>query len=163
MTSFSIGDKAVYPAHGVAEVMAIEEKEISGTSHHFYVLRILDSELKVMVPVINTDNVGLRSIISAQEAQEVIDVLKDKSDVSSRNLTWNRRYKAFMEKINCGCAIKIAEVLRDLYALQSTKGLSFGERRMFDTAKSLLVKELSLAKEVDEPEIEGEIEEIFTN
>ncbi len=157
--SFDVGDMAVYPAQGVAEVVGVEEKEISGNLHRFYVLRIVDTDMRIMVPLTKATEVGLRQIIGEEEIQEVFDILREK-EVHVDKQTWNRRYRGFMEKIKTGSLFEVAEVYRDLYRLKSTKTLSFGERRMLDTAKNLIVKELSVARKINETKMEREIERI---
>lgn len=158
--TFSVGDNAVYPGHGVGEVTAIETKEIFGNKQTFYTIKILESGMKIMIPRDNVENVGLRPIISRQEAGEVIDILKQK-DVKIDNQTWNRRYREYMEKIKTGSVYEIAEVLRDLFLLKVDKELSFGERKMLDTARGLLLKELSLATGRTELESQEEVRAIF--
>ena len=159
---FKVGDKAVYPAQGVAEVISIEEKDIAGARQRFYVLRILDTDRKIMVPVTNAGAVGLRQVISEIEIREIFDILRERT-VAFDNQTWNRRYRGFMEKIKTGSLFEVAEVFRDLYRLKSTKPLSFGERRMLDTAKNLVVKELSIARGAPEAKIERELERVFVH
>lgn len=154
---FQIGDKAVYPAHGVAEVTAIESHDVGGDKQSFYILRILDNGVKVMIP---TGTNGLREIMSPSEVEEVFDVLREK-EISVESTTWNRRYREYKDKIDSGDPKQIAEVLRDLYLLKTDKDLSFGERKMLDTAKSLLVKELSIARDQTEDEVEAQFVEIF--
>jgi CarD family transcriptional regulator len=160
MTSFNVGDNAVYPGHGVGQVTAIETKEILGSKQTFYTIQIVESGMKIMVPRNNAKTVGLRPIISKGEAAQVLDILRD-TDVKVDNQTWNRRYREYMEKIKTGSVFEIAEVLRDLFVLKVDKELSFGERKMLDTARSLLLKELSLATSTDELRREGEIAAIF--
>jgi CarD family transcriptional regulator len=157
---FRVGDKAVYPAHGVAEVLGIESREISGAKKKFYILRIVETGLKVMVPTDNVDSVGLRDVITSSEAEEVYEILRTK-DVAIDRQTWNRRHREYMEKIKTGSVYEVAEVLRDLSILRTDKDLSFGERKMLDTARALLVRELAVAKHRKEREIEQEIERIF--
>jgi len=157
---FAIGDKAVYPSHGVAAVIGIESKEISGKIHSFYVLRTIETGLRIMVPTDKTDQVGLRPIAKKAEIEEMLDVLRDE-EVHIDRQTWNRRYRGFMEKIKSGSLIEVAEVFRDLYRLKGLKSLSFGERRMLDTARQLVVQELSVAKNVDLPSAQRELEAIF--
>ncbi|HBF13010.1 MAG TPA: CarD family transcriptional regulator [Deltaproteobacteria bacterium] len=159
---FKVGDMAVYPAHGVGEVTGIESREISGSKQIFYVLQILDSGMKIMVPTTNVNAVGLREIISESEVKAVYAILKER-DVAIDNQTWNRRYREYMDKIKTGSVYEIAEVYRDLSLLKSEKELSFGERKMLDTAKNLLVKELAFAEDCDEDEIEEKLEDIFAD
>jgi len=157
---FKIGDKAVYPAQGVAEVVSIDTKEIMGTSQTFYVLRVLDSDKKIMIPVQKVDDVGLRQIINDGGVDEVYDILRER-DVDLNTQTWNRRYRAYVEKIQTGSPFEIAEVLRDLNLLKAYKTLSFGEKKMLDNAKRLLVQELAIAKESNEDAVADELETIF--
>ena len=157
---FRIGEKAVYPAHGVAEVIGIEKKEINTTVCSFYVLKVLATGMQILVPKEKADQVGLRPVATSAEIEEVFDILREK-DVHIDKQTWNRRYRGFMEKIKTGSLFDVAEVYRDLYRLKSSKVLSFGERKMLDTARSLLIKELSLAKECTEDEIEADLKKIF--
>ena len=159
--TFKIGDKAVYPAHGVGEVTGIEECKICGDNQTFYILRILENNMKIMIPINNVRQVGLRGIIDSKTADNVFQVLKER-EISVDNTTWNRRYREYMEKIKTGSIYEVAEVLRDLYLLKHDKDLSFGERKMLDTAHTLLIKELSLAKAIDEDQIEREFQSIFS-
>jgi CarD family transcriptional regulator len=161
MLQFNVGDKAVYPAQGVAEVVGIDQKEISGKIQKFYVLRVLDSDMRILVPVDKAEQVGLRSVVQEDQIKEVYDILKDK-ELHVDKQTWNRRYRGFMEKIKTGSLFEVAEVFRDLYRLKETKTLSFGERRMLDTAKNLIVKELSVAKNSTEAKVEKELERLFS-
>ncbi len=157
---FQVGDVAVYPAHGVGEIKSIESREISGSKHTFYILQILDNGMKIMVPTKNINAVGLREIIGGEEVEAVYLILKER-DITLDSQTWNRRYREYMDKIKTGSIYEIAEVFRDLMLLRSEKELSFGERKLLDSAKNLLVKELAFAEERDEDEIELTIQEIF--
>ncbi len=159
---FKIGDKAVYPAQGVTEIMGIESMEISGTQHTVYVLRVLDTNRTIRIPVNKISSVGLRSVIQGEEIDEVYGILRERPGKFDQQ-TWNRRYRRYLEKIKTGSVYDVAEVLRDLYLLKYDKNLSFGERKMLDTARSLLVKELSIARESAEDAVERELEEIFAD
>lgn len=159
-SEFAIGDKAVYPSQGVAEVVGIEQKEISGKMQRFYVLRVLESDNRIMVPTDKSGHVGLRRVAGEEEIHEVREILRDK-EVHLDRQTWNRRYRGFMEKIRSGSLFEVAEVFRDLYRLKGLKPLSFGERRMLDTARGLIVQELSVAREEDEHKIEQELNQLL--
>jgi CarD family transcriptional regulator len=124
------------------------------------VLKILDNGMKIMIPINKVNQVGLREIIDDDDVRQVYTILKQK-DIAVDSTTWNRRYREYMEKIKTGSVFEIAEVLRDLYLLKGDKDLSFGERKMLDTARSLLIKELSLAKVCTEDEIESDLKKIF--
>ncbi len=159
-TTFKIGDKAVYPAHGVGEVTAIENREISGQEQTFYILRILENGMKIMIPTNNVRQVGLREVIGKDKVDKVFRILRQK-DLSVDTTTWNRRYREYMEKIKTGSVFEVAEVLRDLYLLKSEKDLSFCELKLLDTARALLVKELAVARNCDEEDVEKEFKKIF--
>ena len=160
LVDFIVGDHAVYPGHGVGEVVAVETKEILGSKQTFYSIRILETGMKIMVPKDNAQTVGLRPIVSKTEAAKVIEILKE-TNVKIDNQTWNRRYRDYMEKIKTGSVYEIAEVLRDLFLLKVDKELSFGERKMLDTARNLLLRELSLATSTDEMKKQEDIAAIF--
>ena len=160
-SEFGIGDMAVYPSQGVAEVMGIEQKEISGKIQRFYVLRVLETDNRIMVPTDKSDQVGLRRVAGKEEIGEVKQILRER-DIHLDRQTWNRRYRGFMEKIRSGSLFEVAEVFRDLYRLKGMKPLSFGERRMLDTARGLIVQELSIAQSTDETKIEQELDLILS-
>lgn len=157
---FRVGDMAVYPAHGVGKINSIETREISGDEHKFYILKIMDNGMTIMVPTSNVRHVGLREVIGQSEVDIVYDILKER-DISIDNQTWNRRYREYMDKIKTGSIYEVAEVLRDLSILRYQKELSFGERKMLDMARSLIVKELSVAQAMIEDDVEDSINEIF--
>jgi CarD family transcriptional regulator len=157
---FNIGDMAVYPAHGVGVIEKVESQEISGCRQDFYVMRILDNDMIIMIPTGNVNNVGLREIIGQTEVPRLYSILK-KRDVVVDNQTWNRRYREYMEKIKTGSVFEVAEVYRDLLMLKVEKELSFGERKMLDIARNLLVKEVSIAKNVGEEQVEKDLDKIF--
>ena len=160
VSEFKVGDKAVYPAQGVAEVVNIEERDIAGARQRFYVLRILDTDRRIMVPVKNAQTVGLRQVISEEEILEIYEILRERN-VAFDNQTWNRRYRGFMDKIKTGSIYDVAEVMRDLYRLKAEKALSFGERRMLETARGLIVKEIAIAQGKSDEGVLQDIEAIF--
>ena len=114
-----------------------------------------------MVPVDNEKAVGLRRVVNKDTVLKVYAVLKERSDMPADKQTWNRRYREYMEKVKTGCVMEVAKVFRDLYLLKTDKELSFGERRMLDTTKNLLVKELSIARRWTEERIEAELHKIM--
>ncbi|MFQ5900592.1 MAG: CarD family transcriptional regulator [Thermodesulfobacteriota bacterium] len=157
---FNVGDVVVYPAHGVGVVESIEAKEISGTTHTFFILTILGNGMTVMVPVDNAELVGLRDLVDKKTVTRVYDILRDK-DAPPDTQTWNRRYREYMEKIKTGSILEVATVLRDLYLLKFDKELSFGEKKMFDTAKNLLVQELSIVNKTTSSKVEEELHDVL--
>lgn len=158
---FQVGENAVYPAHGMTVVKRIEEKDVGGKKKSFYVLQVIENQMTIMVPTDNAASVGLRGVITDKDVKKVYQILK-KRDVKIDQTTWNRRYREYMEKIKTGSVFEIAEVLRNLFLLRHSKDLSFGERKMLDHAKNLLVKEISIAKKTSEDEVEREIQTIFS-
>ncbi len=162
MAIFKVGDNAVYPSHGVGVVRGVQEKDVAGRKKYFYILQLLENGSTILIPTDKVKDVGLRSIITKKDVPKIYKILRAE-ETATDSQTWNRRYREYMEKIKTGSIYEIAEVLRDLYRLKTDKDLSFGERKMLDTAKSLLVKELSLAQKIKEETIEDEIKEIFEN
>ncbi len=159
-TAFKIGDKAVYPAHGVGEVTAIENREICGEEQTFYVLRMLANGMEIMIPTTNLRQAGLREIISKENVSKVFRILR-KKELSVNAGIWNHRHREYLEKIKTGSAFEVAEVLRDLYLHKNKKDLSFCELKLLDTVRSLLIKELAIAKNCEEVTVEDELERIF--
>ena len=159
---FKIGDLAVYPAQGVGIIERIEQRKISGCQVDFFVMRILENNMIIMIPSSNVANVGLRQIIDRKEVSKVFSILKARDICVDDNQTWNRRYRDYMEKIKSGSVYEVAEVYRDLTNIKQDKELSFGERKMLDTARSLLIKEISLAKNMKEEDVERDIQLNFS-
>jgi CarD family transcriptional regulator len=157
---FSKGDLAVYPAHGVGYIESIESKEINGDTLNFYMMKIVENGMVIMIPTSNVESVGLREVIPETEVPEVYKVMQAKAQ-GADNQTWNRRYREYMDKIKTGSIYDVAEVFRDLFQLKLEKDLSFGERKLLDTAQNLLVQELSTAKDIDEKLMMQEIESLF--
>ncbi len=160
--AFKVGDMAVYPGHGVGVVEGVETRDIAGSRQTFYVLKILENGMTIMVPTANADAIGMRDVIEPEEVDVIYGVLAER-DLDLDKQTWNRRHREYMAKIKTGSPYEVARVLRDLFILKGDKNLSFGERKMFDTAKGLLVKELAVAKGQPEAEIEERLDEIFTD
>ena len=159
---FQVGQLAVYPAHGVGRIESVQEREVSGTPSEFYIMRLIDTDMIIMIPTTNARSIGLRDMIDNQAVSQVYDILRSRPG-RLNNQTWNRRYRDYMDKIKTGSPFRVAEVLRDLTLLKSEKDLSFGERKMLDTAKNLLIKELSLVNEKEEIEIEAHLQELLGN
>lgn len=149
---FNIGDRIVYPMHGAGIIENEETKEILGEERRYFIMRMPIGDMKVMVPVDNVEEVGVREIINKEEMEEVIDVLKGNRTDMPQN--WNRRYRLNMDRIKSGDIYEIAAVVRNLMLLDSEKGLSTGERKMLNDAKQMLVSEMVLVCELDVEEVE---------
>jgi len=158
--AYKVGDKVVYPAHGVGLIESIDSKTVAGTEHKFFSIKIVETGMKVMVPLSQVDTVGLRRIVDTKTVEEVYKILKDRNKIKANTQTWNRRYREYTQKLKTGSVFEIAHVIRDLAVLQGGKELSFGERKMLDTAQGLLIREISLAKAKPEDTIKAELSKI---
>lgn len=151
---FNIGDKVVYPMHGAGIIEGIEEKEILGSKRKYYIMRMPIGDMKVMVPLDNVEDVGVREIIDQVDVEKVMTILKGTKSTMPQN--WNRRYRVNMDKIKSGDIFEIAAVVRNLIMMDSEKTLSTGERKMLSSAKQMLISEMVLVTNVD-PEKTEEI------
>lgn len=157
---FNIGDKIVYPMHGAGTIDSIEEKDILGEKQSYYILR-MPGEVKVMVPIKNAEQVGVRSIIDKGSADKVFKVLEQ--DETEMNKNWNKRYRDNMDKLKSGDIYEIADVVRNLSFKKKEKGLSTGENKMLTNAKQILVSELVLAEHANEDEISEMVDNKINN
>lgn len=157
---FKEGELVVYPAHGIARIEGIQNKSIDGVGQDFYVLRILETGTKIMIPVHNAENVGVRQLVDPGVIAKVFDIIR-KRELSVNASTWNKRYREYMEKVRSGSIFELAEVFRDLNLLKGQKTLSFGERKMLETTKAFLVKEISIVTKEAEDEVEKKLYECF--
>ena len=160
--TFSVGETVVYPNHGAALIEDIETRQIKGEDRLYLVLRILgQNDLVVRVPAHNLDLVGVRDVVDAEGLEQVFSVLRAEHTEEPTN--WSRRYKANLEKLHSGNVIKVSEVVRDLWRRDRDKGLSAGEKRMLAKARSILVAELALAKDVEQDRAEVLLEEVLAS
>jgi CarD family transcriptional regulator, regulator of rRNA transcription len=150
--NFHIGDKVVYPNHGVGIIEQISSRTIGATVEKFYLLKIKSSSLKVMVPFSNVNTVGLRRVVRNGEVQKILDYLTDGE--CNNNADWKYRFKENSERMRTGSLLDVAAVLKSLLVLNQTKPLSFREKKMLERARYLLVSELSLAKNLEEEQVE---------
>ncbi|ORJ58301.1 CarD family transcriptional regulator [Geothermobacter hydrogeniphilus] len=160
---FKIGDRAVYPSQGVGVIEAIESREFSGVENKFYVLRIVDSDMTIMVPVGNVSQVGLRRLVNKKQVATVYELLEDKADMSGGVASWSRRQREYNEKIKSGDLMEVAEVLRELYLIKEDKELSYGEKKVLELARKLLVSEIALAEGKAEEKIAQRVESMLLN
>ena len=150
--SFHIGDKVVYPNHGVGVIEQISSRTIGATVEKFYLLKIKASSLKVMVPFHNVAMVGLRRVVKNGEIQKIVDYLT--AGECDNNTDWKYRFKENSERMRTGSLLEVAAVLKSLLVLNASKPLSFREKKMLERARYLLVSELAMAKNCDEPVVE---------
>ncbi|MBS4025445.1 MAG: CarD family transcriptional regulator [Clostridia bacterium] len=156
---FNIGDKVVYPMHGAGVIEAIEEKEVLGSKRRYYIMKLPVGDMRVMIPIDNTVDIGLRQVINKDSLQEVYAILKDHQSVIT--VSWNARYRANMEKIKSGDICQLAEVVRNLALRDREKGLSTGERKMLENARQILISELALVKESKTETVESMLAEML--
>lgn len=157
---FKVGDKVVYPAHGVGQIAGIQSEAVAGTKQEFFYITFLDKGMKIKVPVRQAEANGLRKVVDKKAVDKVYRILKDRR-VKVDTQTWNRRFREYSQKIKTGSLYEIAEVCRDLSVLSNEKELSFGEKKMLDTAQNLLVSEIAIAKSRPHEKVRGELEDIF--
>ena len=154
--TFQVGDKVIYPNHGLGIVERIEEKTILGTTGGFYHLRIVANETTVLVPVSNVDGVGLRRAITDGEVERLFGILGDGKIDNHQN--WKGRFKDNSDKMRSGSIFEVADVLKSLTFLSKSKSLSFREKRMLDRAKFLIISEVSEVMRETAPAIEARVD-----
>jgi CarD family transcriptional regulator len=154
---FRVGDKVVYPHHGAAIIKGVEEREVMGEKREYFVLRLSYGDLTLLVPLDNTEEVGIRDVIGRDELEKVFKVLRSKECRMPTN--WSRRFKTHVEKLRSGDIYQVAEVVRNLARRDKEKGLSAGEKRMLAKARQILVSELTFALNVDEEAAEGRLDQ----
>ena len=148
---FNVGDKVVYPMHGAGVIQNIEEKNILGEKTSYYRIK-MPGEVKVMVPTVKAEEIGVRNIIDCETANKVFQVLETNS--TEMALNWNKRYRDNMDKMKSGDIYEVADVVRNLSFKQKERGLSTGEKKMLLNAKQILISELTLAENSQKEEIE---------
>jgi CarD family transcriptional regulator len=151
-SDFHIGDKVVYPNHGVGIIEQISSRTIGETVEKFYLLKIKSSSLKVMVPFHNVETVGLRRVVKNGEIQKILTFMVDGE--TDNNTDWKYRFKENSDRMRTGSLLDVAAVLKGLLVLSHSKPLSFREKKMLERARYLLVSELAMAKNCQETEIE---------
>lgn len=154
--AFQVGDKVVYPNHGVGVIEQISNRSNGIKTESFYLLKISASSLRVMVPFHSATNVGLRRVVRNAEIQKILDYLA--ITAADNHADWKERFKENSERMRTGSLLDVAAVLKNLLLLNQSKPLSFREKKMLERARFLLVNELAMAKNMNE----GEIEHLLT-
>ena len=150
---FKVGDKAVYPGHGLGKITSIETKEISGAKQKFYSILLSNSDMKIMIPENRMRQAGLRTLITRKTAEEVLNILKDSSagyNLTESGKSWSKRYQEYMKIIKTGNIIKTAGILRELLNIKEKKGLSFYERQLMLTTCRMLFDEMAAVVDKEE-------------
>ncbi|MFH0974818.1 MAG: CarD family transcriptional regulator [Spirochaetota bacterium] len=144
---YKVGDKIVYPMHGIGVIEAIEKKTVLNKKDDYYIITIVNSGMKVMIPVKNADSIGIRGIIQKKEISKVLSVLKKTNQITEED--WKIRYQNNIDKVKSGSILKVAEVLRDLYQRGKEKDLSIMERKLYENAYQFIIYEIAYAKDVE--------------
>ena len=155
---FEIGSYVVCPGHGVGQVLNLESKDLGDEVKNFYIVKVISNGMTVMVPQDKKD--GLRELVSTDEISDVFSLLNN-HDVQLDNSTWNRRHRDYLAKVKTGSLIEIADVLRSLFLLKNIKKLSFGERKMMDQCKDLIIREIAISSGAQESDVNGRITSCF--
>ncbi|SHJ00127.1 transcriptional regulator, CarD family [Dethiosulfatibacter aminovorans DSM 17477] len=156
---YNLGDKIVYPMHGAGVIESIEEKEILGEIKKYYVIAMPLGDMKLMVPIDNADDIGVRNVIDYTDVNKVFTVLKQDTEITELN--WNKRYRKNMDKMKSGDIFEVARIVRNLAFRDKEKGLSAGEKKMLNNAKQILISELILAEGSSSDFMNSKIEDII--
>jgi len=154
---YKVGDKIVYPVHGVGMIESIEKKLVLGHRDEYYIIRLVNNDMKVMIPVKNSTSSGIRTVIGKNEANKVLDVLKHGETVSEAD--WKLRYENNFNKVKGGNILEVAEVTRDIFRRGREKELSTMERKLYESAYNMIVSELAFSKNADIEEVENIVSE----
>lgn len=143
---FNVGDKIVYPMHGVGEIEGIEKKVVLGKRNEYYMITIISNGMKVMIPVNNAKEIGIRSIIPKKDIKKVLAILATESESIEED--WKLRYQNNIDKVKSGSIYEVAEVARDLFKRGSSKELSIMERKLYENAYQLITYEVAMSKNI---------------
>ncbi len=158
--AFKVGDRVVYPHHGAAVIEKKEKRLAFGEETEYLVLRMAHGEMMLSVPVNKAEEVGMRWPISTEDVEDLFDVLGKRDIREPAN--WSRRFKNHQEKLKSGDVYQVAEVVRNLALRDRSKGLSAGEKSLFNKARSVLVSELAFALDVSEDDAQARVENALT-
>ena len=159
--TFKVGETVVYPHHGAARIIKIQDRNGRGETRVYLTLEVAQGDLTIMVPAENVEEIGVRDVVDQDGLEHVFEVLRTEQVEEPTN--WSRRYKANQEKIASGDVLKVAEVVRDLSRRDTDRGLSAGEKRMLAKARQILVSELALAQKVEETAAEQILDEVLAD
>ncbi|MBE6020367.1 MAG: CarD family transcriptional regulator [Firmicutes bacterium] len=154
---FEVGDKVVYPMHGAGVIEKIEKKKILDDEREYYMMKIPFGDMNVMIPVDNSENIGMRGVVSDEEVAAVMKQMGQ--GITEMPENWNKRYRENVAKLRSGDIFSVAEVVRNLMISEKSKGLSTGERKMLLNAKQILISEMVLVRGIAIEEAETQIEE----
>ncbi|HEX5758332.1 MAG TPA: CarD family transcriptional regulator [Thermoanaerobaculia bacterium] len=159
--TFKVGQKVVYPNHGVSVVEKIEPAKMDGIEQMYYHLRLLSNNSKVMIPKTNLELVGLRPLCPSREIRILLDILEDGNIDTYKD--WKGRYKQNLDKMKTGRLTEVADVLKNLRLVSQRKSLSFREKKMYERAKYFIVSEVAHVRDIPERESEAMVEQALTS
>ena len=158
---YQIGDKVVHPMHGAGVIDSIVQRKVAGKLEDYYLLKLSVGSMTVMIPTGNTQEIGVRPIVSSEEAKDLIRALENiEVDMTQ---AWNRRYRENMERLKSGNLLEVARVVKGLLLREGQRGLSNGERKMLRTAKQILISELVLAQSLPYETVEDNIDMVLSH
>ena len=158
---YQIGDKVVHPMHGAGVIDSIVQRKVAGKLEDYYLLKLSVGSMTVMIPTGNTQEIGVRPILSSEEAKSLIQALENIEVDMTQN--WNRRYRENMVRLKSGDLLEVARVVKGLLLRESQRGLSNGERKMLRTAKQILISELVLAQSLPYETVEDNIDTVLSH
>ena len=159
--TFKVGQKVVYPNHGVSLVEKIEPGQMDGVAQVYYHLKLLGNNSRVMVPKSNLELVGLRPLCQQREVRALFDILEDGNIDTYKD--WKGRYKQNLDKMKTGQLVEVAEVLKNLRLVSQRKSLSFREKKMYERAKYFIVSEVAHVKNIAERDAEDLVERALSS
>jgi len=156
---YQIGDKVVHPMHGAGVIDSIVRKKVAGKVQDYYLLKLSTGSMMVMIPTEHSDEIGVRPVVSGQEATHILSEMEDiQVDMTSN---WNQRYRENMLRIKSGNLLEVAKVVKGLMYRETQKGLSTGERKMLHSAKQILISELVLAQSMPYEAVEERVNKVL--
>lgn len=160
---FLLGDKVVYPMHGAGIVTKVEKRELKGELVDYIILKMVLGNMTMMIPAENAEKLGLRPLITAEQLKEIEVVLKSRPENVMRRINWNRRFNIYQNKIKSGDVLEVTDVVRTLTIQEQLKKLSTGERRLLNTARSVLLSEITIYKDINEEEAQEWLDGFFVH
>ena len=158
---YRVGDKVVHPMHGAGVIDSIVQRKVAGKLEDYYLLKLSVGSMTVMIPTENTQEIGVRPIVSNEEAKKLIQALENIEVDMTQN--WNRRYRENMVRLKSGDLLEVARVVKGLLLREGQRGLSNGERKMLRTAKQILISELVLAQSLPYETVEDNIDTVLSH
>ena len=158
---YQIGDKVVHPMHGAGVIDSIVQRKVNGVVRDYYLLNLFNGSMMVMIPTDNTSEIGVRPVVSGQEASRLLQAMENLQVEMTQN--WNRRYRENMTRIKSGNLLEVARVVKGLSRRDRDRGLSTGERKMLHTAKQILISELMLAQSQPYDKVEERVDRILSH